>query len=418
MTVQSPNASPRPRAHANLLIVGTLAVAVAGVGCRPDSQVSGGVLLESGRDSVLIDDWPVAQVPSRDAAFTYAADGEASSPLFRVRGLVPRPGGGVYVANAGSYEVLAVDQNGSVEWSIGRRGDGPAEFQSVGRLQPWRGDTLIAIDQARSTAAFWTASGSHIQTKAAPIANPEPVSQPRLVSGDTYSWSQPWLFGVDTNNRFVLQGPERVVLEGTAGRREIRVPIMVVDADGVATTLVELHGGWVYEPGTPAALPIAGYAPLSSPLAVAVHPDGLVWARGDRNEIVQFDHDGQVTRVFTVRQQLQEVTSSLRRSYLETSGYRTWYPVNEDIPFPDTVPAFDRVFVAEGLAIWARRFSWGNAQEDWVYFTDAPAAVSRVRFPERVRIMTATADAAYGVWRDELDVEHLVRFRLPHRVTP
>jgi hypothetical protein len=137
-----------------------------------------------------------------------------------------------------------------------------------------------------------------------------------------------------------------------------------------------------------------------------------VWARADRYEIVQFDRDGRATRVFGVREPLQRVTAPMRRSWLETSSYRTWFPVEEALPFPATLPAFDRAFVSSSGAIWARRFSWGDTPEEWIYFTDAPVAVFRVRFPNRVRIMTATGDAAYGVWRDELDVEHIVRFQL------
>jgi hypothetical protein len=122
---------------------------------------------------------------------------------------------------------------------------------------------------------------------------------------------------------------------------------------------------------------------------------------------------GEITRVFGVREPLEQVTDSLRRSYLESSGYRTWFPVEETIPFPATLPAFDRTFVSSSGAIWARRFSWGDTPEEWIHFTASPVAVFRVRFPSRVRIMTATADAAYGVMRDERDVEHLVRFQLP-----
>jgi hypothetical protein len=51
----------------------------------------------------------------------------------------------------------------------------------------------------------------------------------------------------------------------------------------------------------------------------------------------------------------------------------------------------------------------GVGAPDSIFVEDWP---EKKRFPDRVRIMTATGDAAYGVWRDELDVEHIVRFQL------
>jgi hypothetical protein len=272
---------------------------------------------------------------------------------------------------------------------------------------------LIAIDQRRSTASFWTASGEHIRARSVP-----PVASGPLFSDRVYTFQQPRLFGLLENERFAFLGPERVVLEGEAGRRPIQSSILAADAAGNVHDLIDLPGGWAYEPERPGSFPIAGFAPMSAPLAVAVHGDGFVWAQADRFEIVQFDHDGQVMRVFGVRQPLNRVTDSLRQSYLESSSYRTWFPVEETLPFPSTLPAFDRTFVSSSGAIWARRFSWGGAPEEWIYFTVAPVAVFRVCFPSRVRIMTATADAAYGVWRDELDVEHLVRFQVQPEPPP
>lgn len=379
-------------------------MALLAAACTSDTHNLRDDPARAGGDSVMLDDWPEAVTLQRDTSFMYAADGDAA-PLFRVRGMVP-VAGGVIVANAGSHEILFVSDAGRLEWRAGRRGEGPAEFQSMGRMQTWRGDSLMTVDQSRSTVAFWTATGTHGRTQAAPPVNPAP-------SGDaSYAWSEPRLLGVDGRGRFVFLGAERAVLEGRAGLRAVQAPVLVVDSTGTTTTLADLGGGWVYEPVSPGALPIAGYAPMSSPVMVALHPDGLVWARDDRNEIVRFDHDGQVARVYGVRRPLDEVTPALRRSYGETSSHRTWYPVSETLPYPATVPAFDRLFVGSDGSIWARRYTWGDTPEEWISFSDDVASARRLRFPRRVHVMAATADAAYGVWRDDFDVEHLVRFRL------
>lgn len=57
-----------------------------------------------------------------------------------------------------------------------------------------------------------------------------------------------------------------------------------------------------------------------------------------------------------------------------------------------------------------RRFKWGDGGEEWLRFTLDPPALSCFRFPDRVTIKAASAAVAFGVTRDELDVEHIIRF--------
>lgn len=194
-------------------------------------------------------------------------------------------------------------------------------------------------------------------------------------------------------------------------------PVTAVDTTGSLRSLFETYAGWWYEVAGEsfAAAPFqVTPAPMGrgGALTVAIKGPKLLWARPDAYEVIIHDSLGQVELILRVDQPLDLVTPALHASYLETGGWRPWPEfVEETIPFPTEVPSFDHLFAAADDAIWVRRFSFGDAAEEWLRFTLAPTSVANFRLSRRVRVMTATAEYAYGIWRDELDVEHIVRFR-------
>jgi len=63
-----------------------------------------------------------------------------------------------------AYRLVFFDERGKFLRSAGRRGDGPGEFQQVGRVCRLPGDTLLAISENDRRVLLWDKDGEHIRT--------------------------------------------------------------------------------------------------------------------------------------------------------------------------------------------------------------------------------------------------------------
>jgi len=400
-------AAPRTRSRVSIAFAAFLLTATAACAAEPPPPPSGARVDTSRAQRVSVDSLPQTTELTRSRRLYTGQVGEGGKPLFRVVDLLPIRGGGVVIANSGASQLLAVDGSGALEWTAGREGRGPREFRGLARLERWRGDTIIAIDDGNSAASFWTTSGEFVRTTTARPTAPEP--EPHLLF--TLPGS---LMGVLADGRLLIRGPERAYGMGEPGSRRVRTSITLVRSGGQREVPFHLPGPRVYELRSPARLPVT-IAPMSGGTAVDVVSTGrgydLAWARADAYEVVLLQADGHANRILRIRQSRESVTPSLRKAY--SKSWSPWRGVTQKIPFPSRVPAFDQVFVAADGSLWARRFHWGDRPEEWVRFDPDEGSVARYRFPARVWILTATGSRAYGVQRDDLDVEHIVRFDLP-----
>src|SRR5512140_3947795 len=89
------------------------------------------------------------------------AQGDSVYQLYRVRGIVELPGGGIALANAGSSEVRLYDATGRFLRALGREGEGPGEFTSLRNLV-LRGDTLYAYDRVAGLLTRFLLSGAYL----------------------------------------------------------------------------------------------------------------------------------------------------------------------------------------------------------------------------------------------------------------
>lgn len=313
------------------------------------------------------------------------------------------------MANAGDHEILAVDDEGSVLWRAGGEGMGPGEFQSLARLGRWRGDTLVALDPAQNRASFWTGEGKFLRTSTATPGGPSP-------SPDLAFFKPGELIGVLQDGSLVFRGPETASRLGEPGLRRVRTPLTIVHPDGTSRAPVELPGPWMYELAKAGPLP-ALLAPMTAGTPLAIRGDDFAWARTDKYEVVVFDVEGHVKRILRIDKELQRLTAAERSRY--SDNWSPWFSVDEPIPFPsDEVPSLDRIFFSAENELWARRYNWGGAPslegpEEWIRLDTVTGRIDGFRFPDHVRVLAATTREAYGVWRDELDVEHVERFLVP-----
>lgn len=82
--------------------------------------------------------------------------------LSRVAGAVRVTGHRIVVGDGASRQLRFYDSLGTFLSSVGRKGDGPGEFQSLGKLQANGGDTLVAGSDSR--LSLFTAAGRAIRS--------------------------------------------------------------------------------------------------------------------------------------------------------------------------------------------------------------------------------------------------------------
>jgi len=138
--------------------------------------------------------WSVADRPTVFIADSATPTGHEFNGISSARRLGDRS---IIVANAGTFELALFDSTGRFERAIGRKGQGPGEFQGPIAVFAWHGDSLIVYDPA---ALRWT------------ILDPS-LTQTRTIAAADPSILQPtWLYqGAIVNDGVIEMVPSWVV---------------------------------------------------------------------------------------------------------------------------------------------------------------------------------------------------------------
>ena len=99
-----------------------------------------------------LSEWRLAESP----LFRVGHDG--AELLHRVGGAVVLGNGSIVVSDSGNRRLLVLDPTGKVSATLGRQGDGPGEFQSIGAVSAI-GDTVVAFDGSLHRGTVWVPGG-------------------------------------------------------------------------------------------------------------------------------------------------------------------------------------------------------------------------------------------------------------------
>ena len=89
--------------------------------------------------------------------------------------------------------------------------------------------------------------------------------------------------------------------------------------------------------------------------------------------------------------------------------------VRDDLTFPQYLPAISSLVVDDEGRIWARRYQASEADADeWWVFDEGELAGS-LTAPAGFEVFDVERELVAGVWKDDLDVEYVVVFRLDYR---
>ena len=105
--------------------------------------------------------WRVDTVPLLDIG---TIEGDLAYQLFRVRGAVRLNDGVIIVANAGTHQLRMYGGDGEHIRDVGRRGEGPGEFQSLNWLGLYHRDSLVAWDASSRRVSVFDRNGTFVRS--------------------------------------------------------------------------------------------------------------------------------------------------------------------------------------------------------------------------------------------------------------
>ena len=397
----------------------TLAVAAAVLGCQPKRQPATESVGTEGagapRQFTLVEDVRIGSQSDPDIGFT------------SVGGVVVGPDRRMYVSERQDLQMRIYDAAGNLERVVGRRGQGPGEFQSMGHLG-LLGDTVWVLDSRNRRITLFNLDGDLIESVRAPriLLSPAPdlvalrptylrpdrnwVSGAAMEVGiEGVSYTVPELLFdpsgalADTLRNVEIVIRLRVTIDSISFLPEdllLDDPIISHDP-GVRTVIVRRAGATSDVPSTFSVTSISVSGDTVFDTSFEYRPMPVSDTYIDR--VVESLAAGRQARMGAGR-----FERALR------SGLPPFHPPVTQVRFGEDGAIWLRRESEDGAIwpIWLRR-ERSEGETEAQYWILEPDGVVRgtVNIPSTVRIMWSGTDEFVGMELDDLDVPWLIRYR-------
>jgi len=329
--------------------------------------------------------------------------------------------GTIYVMDMQAREVRAYDPEGTYLRTIGGPGSGPGELSQQA--------PFVFVD--REGGLVVPDMGNQRVSRYGPGGEPAGSFPIQMQSGVPTRWM------LDRSGRLMAQ-LRGLDIPGMAALSE-GDPIVVYDTTGAVTdTVAILPKGQMLEGMTEERLSITLFAPEP---VWDLAPDGsAVYAMNDRYRILVNDPGGSLRRIITrevPRKSVEEADRNailrLMREQYEQFGVPPAQAeqIMAGIGFAPYYPAFAQLLVGPGETLWVQRIRSARdmadaagelaefdpqdlASPEWEILDAEGRYLGVVALPDRFNPVAVRGDDLYGVWRDELDVQYVMRVRV-HR---
>lgn len=346
-----------------------------------------------------------------------AADGEAAYQFGRIGGIDADGRGRVYVLDQQAAEVRVFDADGRFLHTIGRKGDGPGELSdAASAVFIGAGDTLFVPDPRLRRVNRFLPDGTPVGHFPIPMAD-----------GLTVRWQ------VTPEGRLAQQV------------RSIAFPSQEDDTPRHDVVLLRGTDGTVHDtlltfpPGE--ASRVSGGMPsfrfFDAEPTWTVDTFGRVIHGLNVEYNLHVEEPGVGTvRIFrkpTARKRLtdsdrERILELLRTTVVDLQGNPpiVWETIRPAISFTDYYPAFNEILAGPEGTLLVQQLQ--TAQEAisldgglapqalgaprWDVFDADGRFLGVLELPDRFQPVRVRGDRIYGIWRDEMDVEHVLGLRI------
>ena len=401
-------------------LIAVVMVAAAAFGCSADSRVArewAGTVYDSAGVTVVAN--PVAGLWTEATAWKLeeelrigVVDGDPMREFGFIAGLAVDDSGRIYVLDSMARQIRIFDPGGRFVSAFGQRGSGPGELSSPSAVLIGGGDTILVPDVPNGRVQRFLTDGS-----------PAGHSPMGLARGFPVSWA--------TRDGLLLE-ELRPQPSSTSGEAR---PALVLLRDGggqVVDTLLEMErsGALQYRNGMPQ---MVAFSP--EPRWALLEDGRLASGRLSAYRLEIRDRTGRLGRVVTKSFEPKPLRDSDRRALRDR--IRAFYgrgplPADRDhmirtMEFGTHFPAFANLFGGPYGTLWVQRalqvsaFGPDDSVELGLHAFATPQYdifdregryLGTMTPPGGFDPMMSRGEHLYGVQRDDLDVQYVVRLRV------
>jgi hypothetical protein len=327
--------------------------------------------------------------------------------------------GTMYAMDILAQEVRAFDAQGSYVMTIGGPGSGPGEIG--------RGTIFVFVDPQGNVVV--PDLGNQRVNRYGLGGDPMGSFPIQIQAGI------PSRFEMDSSGRLMAQ-LRGLPVPGMAALEE-GDPIVVYDTTGaVVDTLAMLPKGQTLAGTTEEQLSMVLFSP--EPLWALDRTGSVYSAMNNEYKIMVNGPGGGLARIITREVERKAVGESDKTAILRTMREQFQQfgvpPAQAEqiiagVGFADYYPAFGQLFLGPDETLWIQRIRSArdmaegaeegfefDAQDigspEWEVLDSEGRYLGVVTLPDRFTPVNVTGDLLYGVWRDELDVQYIMRLRV------
>lgn len=304
--------------------------------------------------------------------------------LFRVRGAVLHPSGGIAVANAGSQEVLFFASDGAVMARAGGEGEGPEQFSNLTWIQGEEDGGTVAYDGGNRRLTHLDESGGFVGTRSVRF-------DPDRDLPDGAMPGQGFVLASLPDSGFVAVPRPLAHLDGEPGELPVTAGVTRFNQEmNEVAVLDDVRMRTWYETRTESGPPIGQvlHAPV---FQYSAHGRWLAYTEARTHRVVVVE-SGALSHVLKeARPRSPVAADSVPQGFVAVA---------------DSLPAYDAVQVDGEGRVWLRA-SPSNIDEraEWRVFSADGETAHRLTLPASTRILDADGERLVLLERDELDVE-------------
>ena len=332
-------------------------------------------------------------------------DGAPEYQLLYVRGATRLSDGRIAILNGGSHSYFLYDRGGRFLRSVGRKGQGPGEFEVPMWMGRAAGDSVVVWDQKLKRLSFFAPDGTLARVTSASNAAGTAGMFPELV-------------GIFPDGSVALDpGPDvMAMMRGQRGLRRDSITLHRLAKDGTdAGPLARLAGDEAFVTERQ-----GGFAwndrPFGSQSFAALSGERLYVGDSGTGEIAIYSPDGRRVGAFRSphpswrvhpddveryrERKLAPITVQERRREMEAAI--------REAPVPETSPTFAELLADAQGNVWVQAYARPAADTvPWAVLAPDGRAVGALRVPRDLKLLEVGGEYVLGLRTDEVGVERV-----------